>query len=119
MDLYAIAQAEIDRTLKQLPVEIRRQAEGIPVLLTDRPDPEEDPDLDADTLGLFVGEPYADRGSTDFPLPAQIILFLENIFTYAEECPHTYRTEVRTTYLHELGHYLGWDEDDLAKRELD
>jgi len=30
-----------------------------------------------------------------------------------------YREEVRVTYLHELGHYLGWDEDDLTARGLD
>jgi predicted Zn-dependent protease with MMP-like domain len=26
---------------------------------------------------------------------------------------------VRVTYLHELGHFLGWDEEDLAARGLD
>ena len=30
----------------------------------------------------------------------------------------TYRQEVRTTLLHELGHYLGLDEDDLDDRGL-
>jgi predicted Zn-dependent protease with MMP-like domain len=26
---------------------------------------------------------------------------------------------VRLTYLHELGHYLGWDEDEIAERGLE
>jgi len=30
-----------------------------------------------------------------------------------------FREEVERTYLHELGHYLGWDEDDVAARGLD
>ncbi len=30
-----------------------------------------------------------------------------------------YRAEVRTTYLHELGHYLGLDEDELTQRGLE
>ena len=30
-----------------------------------------------------------------------------------------FREEVRLTYLHELGHYLGWDEDELTARGLD
>ena len=30
-----------------------------------------------------------------------------------------FRDECRLTYLHELGHYLGWDEDDLTARGLD
>jgi len=35
-------------------------------------------------------------------LPAQILLFLENIWDYAEDDETTYRDEVRVTYLHEL-----------------
>ena len=30
-----------------------------------------------------------------------------------------YREEIRITYLHELGHYFGMDEDDLEARGLD
>jgi predicted Zn-dependent protease with MMP-like domain len=30
-----------------------------------------------------------------------------------------FRDEVRTTFLHELGHYLGLDEDELAVRGLE
>ena len=30
-----------------------------------------------------------------------------------------FREETRLTYLHELGHYLGWGEDELAARGLD
>lgn len=52
-------------------------------------------------------------------MPPQIILFLENIWEYAEGDAGVYRVEVRTTLLHELGHYLGLDEDDLAERGLD
>ena len=53
------------------------------------------------------------------PLPPQIVLFLENILDYAEGDPAAFRDEVRLTYLHELGHYLGWDENEIAQRGLD
>ena len=53
------------------------------------------------------------------PLPPQIILFLENIWELAEEDEAVYREEIRTTLLHELGHYLGLDEIDLEERGLD
>jgi len=53
------------------------------------------------------------------PLPAQIILFLENLWDFAEEDEEFFREEVRTTYLHELGHYLGLNEIDLEERGLD
>jgi predicted Zn-dependent protease with MMP-like domain len=52
-------------------------------------------------------------------LPPQILLFLENIWDYAGGDTGLYRDEVRITYYHELGHYLGWDEDELSRRGLD
>jgi len=30
-----------------------------------------------------------------------------------------FKKETRLNYLRELGHYLGWDEDELAARGLD
>ena len=52
-------------------------------------------------------------------LPPQILLFLANIWDYAGGAEPAFREEVRVTYLHELGHYLGWDESDLEVRGLD
>jgi len=46
-------------------------------------------------------------------------LFLENLWDFADGDHKVFCDEVRITYLHELGHFLGWDEDDLAARELD
>jgi predicted Zn-dependent protease with MMP-like domain len=51
-------------------------------------------------------------------LPPQIILFLDNLWDFAEGDPEVYRDEVQATYLHELGHYLGLDEIDLDDRGL-
>jgi len=44
---------------------------------------------------------------------------LENILEEAEDAGTTFEEEVRRTYLHELGHYLGLDEAALAARDLD
>jgi hypothetical protein len=52
-------------------------------------------------------------------LPPQILLFLDNIWDLAEADESNYRDEVRLTYLHELGHYLGWNEEEIAQRGLD
>ena len=70
-----------------------------------------------DTLGLFTGAEYADEGHS--PMPPQIILFLENLWDFSGRDEGTFRQEVRTTLLHELGHYLGLDEDDLTDRGLE
>ena len=118
--LRQIGEDEVERAMGALPEEVRREAETIPLVFEMRPtEAMLGPDLDEDVLGLFVGEPLADRGATLDPLPAQILLFLENIWNYAEGGVEAYREEVRITYLHELGHYFGWDEEDLAQREID
>jgi predicted Zn-dependent protease with MMP-like domain len=73
-----------------------------------------------DILGLFVGHPHGGELAGDHQnLPSQILLFLENLWDYAEDDLEIYRDEVRLTYLHELGHYLGWDEDEIARRGLE
>jgi predicted Zn-dependent protease with MMP-like domain len=72
----------------------------------------------SDTLGLFVGEAFAEEGNTTHPLPAQVILFTDNLWDEAEGQLHRFRDEIRITLLHELGHYLGLDEPDLDERGL-
>jgi predicted Zn-dependent protease with MMP-like domain len=66
-----------------------------------------------------VGKPFGEEDSGYADVPPQILLFLENLWDLAEGDEAVYRDEVRTTYLHELGHYLGLDEPDLEERGLD
>jgi predicted Zn-dependent protease with MMP-like domain len=77
-----------------------------------------DPDDQDDLLGLFVGSAYADSQNERDTLPSAIRLYIENIRDEAEDDPKRFRHEVRKTLLHELGHYLGLEEDDLDKRGL-
>jgi predicted Zn-dependent protease with MMP-like domain len=46
-------------------------------------------------------------------------LFLLNIWDEADHGEAAFRREVRITLLHELGHYLGLNEKELADRELE
>ena len=118
-DLLKTAQAEVEATLSELPVTVRRAAAAVPVIYERRPTPELVEDgLESDLLGLFVGDPMGEEGQGS-ALPAQILLFLENLWEFVEEDPEGYCEEVRTTFLHELGHYLGLDEIDLEERGLD
>ncbi len=118
--LLVLAEAEIQRTLKELPTHLRVEAERVPVVYEPVPKPEMLVEgEEADLLGLFIGEAFADRGASAEPLPAQILLFLENIWDLAEGDEAVYGEEVRITYLHELGHYLGLEEEDLEERGLD
>jgi predicted Zn-dependent protease with MMP-like domain len=116
--LQAAAAAEVEATLAALPGPLRERAAKLPVTFERVPNAGLQADgIEADTLGLFTGAEFAEEGNV--PLPPQIILFLENLWDFAEGDGEVFRDEVHTTYLHELGHYLGLDEDELTERGLE
>jgi len=118
--LHALALAEVKATLAALPEPLRDRAQALPVTFERHPNTAQLQDgIEPDTLGLFVGPEFAYEETTTQPLPPQIILFLDNLWDLAEADEELFREEVRTTYLHELGHYLGLDEDDLFDRGLE
>lgn len=118
--LQQIAQGVVTAAQRRLPADIRPLAAAVPVCYEPHPnDAILAEGCEDDILGLFVGHPHLGEFAEADPLPPQILLFLETLWDYAESDEQTFRDEVRLTYLHELGHYLGWDEDELARRGLD
>lgn len=118
--LQEIAEEEVEATLSELPAPLRERARSLPVTLEAKPNSAHIRDgIEPDTLGLFVGPEYACEGTSSIPLPPQIILFLENLWEISERDEELFREEIQTTYMHELGHYLGLDEDDLYDRGLE
>ncbi|MET0263506.1 MAG: metallopeptidase family protein [Rariglobus sp.] len=118
--LISLALPVVETTQKKLPATLRPFASTIPVHYEALPDEDLiNEGFEDDILGLFTGSAHGNELSEAQPMPAQIILFLENLWEFAEGDEAVFRDEVRITYLHELGHYFGWDEDDLAARELD
>ena len=116
--LHKLALAQVAATLAALPAPLRERAQTLAVTFERRPNRVLQADgIWPDTLGLFVGPDFADE--TNVPMPPQIILFLDNIWEQAEAEEEIFRDEVHTTFLHELGHYLGLDEDELAERGLE
>jgi predicted Zn-dependent protease with MMP-like domain len=116
--MQALALAEVEATLEALPKPLRERAEKLPVTFERQPNAGLQADgIGADTLGLFTGPEFSDEGNV--PMPPQIILFLENIWDFTEGDEEIFRDEVHTTFLHELGHYLGLDEDELTERGLE
>lgn len=118
--LLQIAADAVGAAQRQLPREIRPLARDLPVHYAATPGQDVIADgFPPDILGLFTGDPHGTELSHDNPAPPQILLYVDNLWDFAEQDVNVFREEVRTTYLHELGHYLGWDEDDLAARGLD
>ena len=109
----------VARIQRKLPAEIRELAQSLPVIYQDWPEDDLlDGEFDADILGLFVGEYHGMEAGMGNSVPPQIFLFLENIYDEADGDAARFDEEVRLTYLHELGHYLGWDEDEVEARGL-
>ena len=118
-DLRRIASRVTKDIIRRLPVELRSKLSNAAVVLQARPDKHHVKDgIENDCLGLFTGPSVRD-GDDSASLPPQIFLFLENIFEEAQESGRSFSEELRRTFLHELGHYLGLEEDDLKLRDVD
>lgn len=120
--LRRVAQAEeaVRAMLDALPPALRPLAKKVPVEY--QPEPSEAliaDGIEADSLGLFVGATHDEADSGVSSLPPKIVLFLGNLWDYADEDREVFEEEVQTTYLHELGHYLGLDEEELFDRGLE
>ena len=118
--LERIAKTEVAALRNELPKEMARRAGEVPVVMLARPTKAMARDgVDPDLLGLFVGPNCAEGAESGDPLPPEILLFLENLWDYAEGDEEIFREEVRVTYFHELGHYIGLEEGELEDRGLE
>lgn len=114
--LLGIAEDELHGLRRSLPPPLRVKLDRVAVLLEDLPSPEFLSDgVEPDQLGLFEGAPASDGDSSQ---PPRITLWLGNHWDFCEAQEAAYRAEVRTTFLHELGHFLGLDELDIEERGL-
>jgi len=108
--------------LAKLPVEFQVHLQNLDVVVKWRPSPAErreaDSDSDDTVFGLYLGVPLSERGAYyNMALPDKIVIYQEaheQLTSSREEMVE----EVRKTVLHELGHYLGIDEDRLEELDL-
>jgi predicted Zn-dependent protease with MMP-like domain len=122
-----LGRAEFENEIKQaaelLPESFRTRLAEVTTFVEDLPTDailnESDPPLDPELLGLFVGVALPDRThfSTGGDLPPRILLFQRNLERYATTLDEL-REEIAITLYHELGHYLGLDEEELEELDL-
>ena len=118
--LERIAKVEVEKLRRQLPPAMATRAAEVPVVMLPRPTKAMVRDgVEPDLLGLFVGPNLVEGVEGGDPLPPEILLFLENLRDYAAGDEEIFREEVRVTYYHELGHYLGLEEGELEDRGLE
>lgn len=121
----AMIAAVVDEACQGLHPALQAYLDQVPILVEEVP-PEEvlrqfdPPAPPGEILGVFTGSSLMDR-SVDDPwshLPSTIVLFRRNLQRLAFDREHLLE-ELRITVLHEVGHFLGLDEDDLESRGLD
>lgn len=113
--LLRLAEVELADTMASLPPEVRKALRPVPVIFEEFPTPEAIADgIDPDQLGVFES---LEIGLG--PDPARIVIWLGNLWEMCEASEDAYREEVRVTLLHEFGHLLGWNEQDLFERGLE
>jgi len=121
--------ARIDRAVEALPSDLRRLLDEVPLIVLDRPtigmlremgvaDSEEGGRI----AGLHTGIARTERSiEHSGELPGQIHIFREGVLHMAGGWPAqvdeaflaALDEEIRITLLHEIGHEMGLDEDDL------
>jgi predicted Zn-dependent protease with MMP-like domain len=118
--LTATAIEVVTQCQKRLPRTLRDLAAQVAVHYESYADEETvSQGLEPDILGLFCGSPHGLGAQEQNPVPPQIILYVDSLWDCADGDTPTFREEVRLTYLHELGHFLGWDEDEVARHGLE
>jgi predicted Zn-dependent protease with MMP-like domain/Flp pilus assembly protein TadD len=111
-----LSEAEVaavaEGALEELPERARALLQGIPIVIAELPaEADVASGLDPRVLGLFSGTAHAD-GATGLggqPGLTQIVLFRRNLERAAHD-EDELREEIRTTLLHETGHFFGLDD---------
>jgi predicted Zn-dependent protease with MMP-like domain len=114
----------VQRAGMMLPEEFQAHLDDVPVIVEDLPREailtDEAPPLDPELLGLFVGTARNERtfAAPGLEAPPRILLFQRNLERFA--CDEAeLREEIARTLHHELAHYLGFGEEDMADLDLD
>jgi predicted Zn-dependent protease with MMP-like domain/Flp pilus assembly protein TadD len=117
----SITEEDFERAAKEafdnLPRSIREEAERVPMVIEDFPSEDliEQEDVSPQILGIFLGVPRTEASVTDQPRDLdRIILFKRNLEKACRDEQELVE-EIRRTVTHEVGHYLGLDEDDLER----
>lgn len=116
----ARARAVVEAVVAELPPDVRALAGRVAVWYDRRVARHWIADgVEPDSLGLFSGPSLRDPDASESDEAPLITLFLDNLWDFCEGDGEAFDEEVRRTYLHELGHFLGLEEEDMGPRDLD
>ena len=110
----------VDEAIANLPRSVRETMENVPLLVEDFPSVElvNEEDVSPQILGIFIGVPRTEAvSSSQMPDLDRIILFKKNLEKVCQDREDLI-DQIQITVRHEVGHYLGLDEGDLARLGL-
>ena len=124
----ALAEEEFDQALeaavKALPEHVKGYLDNVTISVEDLPSNDDllaqSPPLSPSILGVFRGTPVGERSVTNAydHFPAAIVLYQKNLERFARTREELIE-QIGITVMHEVGHLVGLDEDDLWERGLD
>ena len=106
----------VEEALGSVPARFRKYLENVVVVVEEEPEDadydETDTPDDEELFGIFRGVPFFERDAAVANLPAQIAIFrgpiLRSTATRGEAV-----NEIRDTVVHEIGHMLGLDDEEM------
>lgn len=109
----------VRRVIAELPPDLRTLAEQVPVYCEwEMAEHWLEEGVADDSMGLFSGPALNEPTDPGCLESLSITFFLAELWDYCGEDLPTFDEEVRITYVHKFGHYLGLDEFELESRGL-
>lgn len=114
---YELVQEAIDH----IPRRFARAIHNLAIVIEDEPSDEllDEMEIDEDgtILGLYQGTPLTERSGYGNTLPDRITLFKGPIEDECDEDEDEIFVAIGETLIHELGHYFGMEEHEIAPHE--
>jgi predicted Zn-dependent protease with MMP-like domain len=106
----------VEEALASVPPDFRKYLENVVVAVEEEPSQEDFDESDTpeeeELFGIFRGVPFFDRPMAVSALPAQIAIFRGPILRLCETRGEAIR-EIRDTVVHEVGHMLGLEDEEM------
>ena len=120
MPAFSRAQFEqiVQETLEDLPERFQSLLENLVIAVEEEPDSDElrelglDPSED-ELFGLYEGTSLLERGAAHSGLPDRIIIYRGPLLRSCNTRDEIVE-EIRRTVIHELGHHMGLDDDEMV-----
>jgi predicted Zn-dependent protease with MMP-like domain len=107
----------VRQTLDDLPEDFKPLLENVVVQVEDEPSPDDldgvGLESDEELLGLYHGVSLLDRGASHTGLPDRVLIYRGPILRCCDT-PAEIRQQIRETVIHEIGHHIGLDDDEMV-----